>query len=226
MANGEFRILHPREQQGFICESNMLDAKDICLDAEQGICHFEIHPDTSPKTVLAYIGQGCVCLRTVCPSMMIDDSIINVAARNHSNFCICNFTKIVGCDFSYLAPVVSHQLIRSNYTIYHKLLPTPIGMDLTLVKQLVKHKDLMEILREIQRNGENTLITVHHDTQEISRILQRVKQDASHNWWDSLFGWSPTAIGILNTLCHSIIVLTLVSTCLVLSCCLFGTIEY
>ncbi|XP_068888050.1 uncharacterized protein [Aphelocoma coerulescens] len=207
-----------REQQGFICESNTLDARDICLDTEQGICHFEIHPDTSPKTVLVYVGQGCVCLRTTCTSMMIDDNVINVTARNHSNFCICNFAKIVGCDFSYLAPVVSHQLIRSNYTVYHKLLPTPIGMNLTLVKQLVKHQDLMEILKEIQRNGEKTLVTVHYDTQEISRILQRVRQDASHNWWDSLFGWSPTATGILNTLCHPIIVLlTLVSTCLALS---------
>ncbi|RMC04210.1 hypothetical protein DUI87_19029 [Hirundo rustica rustica] len=49
-----------REQQGFICETNMIDAQDICLDTEQNICHFEIHPDTSQKTMLVYIGLGCV----------------------------------------------------------------------------------------------------------------------------------------------------------------------
>ncbi|RMC21231.1 hypothetical protein DUI87_02089 [Hirundo rustica rustica] len=48
-----------REQQGFICETNMIDAQDICLDTEQNICHFEIHPDTSQKTMLVYIGLGC-----------------------------------------------------------------------------------------------------------------------------------------------------------------------
>lgn len=59
-------------EQGFICESNTLDAKDICLDVEQGICHFKVHPDTTPKTVLVYIGQSCVCLRTTCTFIMID----------------------------------------------------------------------------------------------------------------------------------------------------------
>ncbi|RMB99905.1 hypothetical protein DUI87_23312 [Hirundo rustica rustica] len=48
-----------REQQGFICDTNMIDAQDICLDTEQNICHFEIHPDTSQKTMLVYIGLGC-----------------------------------------------------------------------------------------------------------------------------------------------------------------------
>lgn len=140
-----------QEQQGFICESNTLDAKDVCLDMEQGICHFEVHPDTTPKTVLVYIGQGCVCLRTICTLMMIDNWSMNITAGNHSNFCICNFTKIVGCDFSYLAPVVSHELIKSNYTLYHELSPAPIGMNLTLVKQLIKHQDLVEILEGIRK---------------------------------------------------------------------------
>ena len=32
-------------EQGFICESNTIKVQDICLDTEQNICHFEIHPD-------------------------------------------------------------------------------------------------------------------------------------------------------------------------------------
>lgn len=51
---------------GFICESNTIDAQDVCLDTEQGICHVEIHPVTNQKTVLVYTGQGCACLRTAC----------------------------------------------------------------------------------------------------------------------------------------------------------------
>lgn len=91
-------------------------------------------------------------------------------------------------------------------------------MNLTLVKQLLKHQDLIKILKGIQEDGEKTLITVHHDTKEINRVLQRVKQDTDHSWWDKLFGWSPTATGILNTLCHPIIVLLmLVGISLILS---------
>ena len=120
--------------------------------------------------MLVYVDQGCVCLRTACDFVEVDKENITLHSKHHSNFCICNFVRIVGCDILYLAPVVSHQLIKSNNTMYHKLLPTPIGMNLTLVKQLDK------------------------------------KQDTSHNWWDTLFGWSPTATGILNTLSHPIIV--------------------
>lgn len=91
-------------------------------------------------------------------------------------------------------------------------------MNLTLVRQLVEHQDMIEILIRIGRNGKKTLVTVHHDTQEISKVLEWVKQNATHNWWDELFGWSPTATGILNTLCHLIIVLLiLVSISLLLS---------
>lgn len=65
--------------------------------------------------------------------------------------------------------------------MYHRLSPTPLGMDLTLVKQLIKHQDLLEILKEIQER-KKTLITVQHDTKEITRILQRIKQNADHHW--------------------------------------------
>ena len=58
-----------REQQGFICESNTIKAQDICLDTEQNVCHFEIHPDETPETVFVYVGNRCVCMRTFCDSI-------------------------------------------------------------------------------------------------------------------------------------------------------------
>lgn len=102
--------------------------------------------------------------------------------------------------------------------MYHKLSPALIGMNLTLVRQLMDHQDLAKILKEVQENGQKTLVTVYHDIKEISKVLQRVKQETNHHWWDALFGWSPTATGILNTLGHPIIViLTLIGISLVLS---------
>ncbi|XP_063280697.1 uncharacterized protein LOC134565168 isoform X2 [Prinia subflava] len=160
-----------REQQGFICESNAIAARDICLDTEQNICHFEVHPNETSETVLVYIGNGCACFRTACNVVTIENVILET--KNHSNFCACNFTKITACDFSYSAPVTSYQLLQSNYTLIHKLWPTPIGMNLTLTKQFLLHQDLIRILRKIKKNRQKTLITVHHNVEEIHRVLER-----------------------------------------------------
>ncbi|XP_053789840.1 uncharacterized protein LOC128783219 [Vidua chalybeata] len=194
-----------REQLGFICEGNAIIAQDICLDTEQNSCHFDIHPNETSETVLVHTGNGCACFRTTCDTVFIESTVVDT--KNHSNFCACNFTKIAGCDFSFVAPVTSHELLESNLTLIHKLLPTPIGMNLTLVKQLLLHQDLIEILGKIKENGQKTLVTVHHDVQEIHRVVERVKSDAVHRWWDTLFGWSLTATGVLNKLCHPIVVL-------------------
>lgn len=40
--------------QDFICEINTTETQDICLDTEQNICHFEIHPNEIPKTIVTY----------------------------------------------------------------------------------------------------------------------------------------------------------------------------
>ncbi|KAK4806386.1 hypothetical protein QYF61_016236 [Mycteria americana] len=79
-----------QEQQGFICESNTIKAQDICLDTEQNVCHFEIYPDEAPETVLVYIGKGCVCMRTLCDFIIVDN--ITVDTSYHSNICVRNFT--------------------------------------------------------------------------------------------------------------------------------------
>ncbi|XP_036261996.1 uncharacterized protein LOC118701477 [Molothrus ater] len=195
-----------REQLGFICEGNGIIAQDICLDTEQNICHFEIRPNETSKRVLIYTGNGCACFRTICDSVLVDNIVVDT--KNHSNFCACNFTKITGCDIAYEAKVTSHHLLQSNYTLLHKLMPTPIGMNFTLVRQLMLHQDLIRILEKIKESGQKTLVTVHHhDVGKIHRVIERVKQDGEHRWWDTLFGWSPTTTGVLNSICHPIVVL-------------------
>ncbi|KAK4825339.1 hypothetical protein QYF61_026858 [Mycteria americana] len=77
-----------------IYESNTIKALDICLDTEQNVCHFEIHPDGTPETGLVYIGKGRVCMRTLCDFIFIDN--ITGDTSNRSNICVCNFTKITG----------------------------------------------------------------------------------------------------------------------------------
>lgn len=166
-------------------------------------------------TSLVYVGQGCVCLRTSCPSITVDELIIN---ETQSNLCICNFIRIEGCDFSYRGPVISHQHIKANLTTVQEISPVPIGMNLTLVKQLLKHEELRRILKESREMGRKTLITVHHDTEAIKRVFKRLETDTSHQWWDIIFGWSPTGTGFLNALVHpTIVLLILIGMSMVLS---------
>ena len=75
-----------------------------------------------------------------------------VDISDHSNVCVCNFTKILGCDFSYSAPVTSRQLIAPHYILLHPP-PTPIGMNLTLVKKLLLREDLKRLMKQVRENG-------------------------------------------------------------------------
>lgn len=121
-----------------------------------------------------------MCFRTICDSVLVDNIVVDT--KNHSNFCACNFTKIIECDITYEAKVTSHHLLQSNYTLLHKLMPTPTGMNLTLVRQLLLHQDLMKIFKKIQESRQKTLVTVHHDVGKIHRDVERVKQDGEHRW--------------------------------------------
>jgi len=78
-------------------------------------------------------------------------------------------------------------------------------------KKLLQHDDLHQLLKGIRGNGQRTLVSVHHDMEEIHHVLARAKKDGEHRWWDTLFRWSPTMIRILNQMLHpTVILLTLV----------------
>lgn len=111
---------------------------------EQNVCHFEIHPNEKPETVLIHIGKGCVYMRTHCNFNVFN--IDTVDTRTHANPCICNFTKITGCDFTSIVPVTSYQLLQSDYTQIQGLLPVHIGMNIAMVKFL-QRDDLKQLLK-------------------------------------------------------------------------------
>lgn len=56
----------------------------------------------------------------------------------------------------------------------------------------------------------------------IHNVLERVKKDGEHQWWEILFGWFPRATGALNLILHSIVILlTHVILCLLLNFVLY-----
>ena len=102
--------------------------------------------------------------------------------------------------------MTSYALLKENYILYQDLLPSPTGMNLMLFHKLLKHKDIQALLQKVQQS-KNTFITVHHDGEEIHRILGRVNKDGEHHWWETLFGWSPPATGVLSTMLHPVVIM-------------------
>ncbi|NP_001159385.1 uncharacterized protein LOC422926 [Gallus gallus] len=197
---------------GFICEDDALKASDVCFDTSEGVCHFEINPRSNNKTMLVYVGKGCVCFRTMCKYVQIND-IYNQTVFNDSNTCACNVAIIRGCDFVYKPPVFTSQLLIRNYSLYRSITPTPIGMDLSLVKEMLEHANLQQLLENAKAEAKKILITVHHDGNVIKQIVERIKRVGEHHWWEIFFGWSPTATGIFNALLHPVVIILLMQMC-------------
>jgi len=80
-------------------------------------------------------------------------------------------------------------------------------MNLNLLKELLQHEDLKQLLKQIQERGTRALITVQRDIERIYQVTEQVKRDREHHWWDMFVGKSPSATKVLNVLIHPIIVL-------------------
>lgn len=155
-------------------------------------------------------------MRTLRNSLLIDDTIHNVT--NHSNVCVCNFSMIIGCDFNFSVLITTHDDLPFDYMLYHKLQPTPIGINLTVINWLLYHPDLINHLQKAWEMGQRILITVHHNAEEIHRVLERVKKGGRHQWWEVLCGLSPTSTGTLNLMLHpNTILLISIMLCLLLT---------
>ena len=156
MANYWCQCTCSRGKQRFICESNTTKAQDICLDTEQNVCHLEIHPDETPETVLAYVGNGCICVRTLYNSTFIDNTTAGQIITQMFLFVL--LPKSWDAT-NYSAPVTTYQWLQSSYTSYQDILLTPTGMNLTLVRKLLQHDDPSQLLTRIQNNKEPWLLS-------------------------------------------------------------------
>jgi len=63
-------------------------------------------------------------------------------------------------------------------------------MNITLVKKLLQH-NLKRLLKEAQENGQKTLITVHHDVEEIHQVVERQKKKKN----GKKKRWKPQMVG-------------------------------
>lgn len=61
------------------------------------------------------------------------------------------------CNFSYSAPIVLYKNITIKLYSDSRLQPTPIGMNLPLVKTLLQHKDMSSFLKTSPKKMDNRL---------------------------------------------------------------------
>ena len=191
-------------QLGYICENAVVENEDLCLDAEDSVCTFEMLPHDKAQSQVFYIGNGCACVRTTCIIIAIDNCY---EMTNSTNFCVCNFTRIVGCDFSYTVPITTQQLLAVEYTLYHNVPRLQIGMDTNLLKTMLRHPDIEKPAQEVSKTTQRMLWQVEHDSVSIKNVLTKIEQVGEHDWWDIFTRYSPTAMQVFHYLVHPMLII-------------------
>ncbi|XP_058670681.1 uncharacterized protein LOC131564315 [Ammospiza caudacuta] len=208
----------PRGQLGYVCENAVVEAEDLCLDAENSVCTLEMLPHDKTQSQVYYIGNGCACVRTACDNVTIDNCL---AETNNTNFCACNFTKIIGCDFHYTVPITTQQLINANFNLYQEIPKLQIGMDVKILKAMLAHPEVKKLVQKVNQTTKRMVWQIEHDSERIKNVLTEVEQVGQHHWWDIFTGYSPTATQVFHYLVHPMLVviialllLTLTNICL------------
>ncbi|KAL9870446.1 uncharacterized protein GJ701_012253 [Geothlypis trichas] len=192
----------PRGQLGYVCENAVVEAEDLCLDAENSICTFEMLLHDRTQSQVYYIGNGCACVRTACDNVTIDNCR---EETNNTNFCVCNFTKIVGCDFHYTVPITTQQLINTDLNLYREIPELQIGMDVKILKAMLAHPKVKKLVQRVNQTTKRMVWQVEHDSERIKNVLTEIEQVGQHHWWDIFTGFSPTATQVFNYLVHPMI---------------------
>ncbi|XP_063038038.1 uncharacterized protein LOC134433074 [Melospiza melodia melodia] len=208
----------PRGQLGYVCENAVVEAEDLCLDAENSVCTLEMLPHDRTQSQVYYIGNGCACVRTACDNVTIDNC---QEETNNTNFCVCNFAKIVGCDFHYTVPITTQQLINANFNLYQEISKLQIGMDVKILKAMLAHPEVKKLVQKVNQTTKRMVWQIEHNSERIKNVLTKVEQVGQHHWWDIFTGYSPTATQVFHYLVHPMLVvigalllLTLINICL------------
>uniref|UniRef100_A0A8D2LZR5 Uncharacterized protein n=1 Tax=Zonotrichia albicollis TaxID=44394 RepID=A0A8D2LZR5_ZONAL len=193
----------PRGQLGYVCENAVVEAEDLCLDAENSVCTFEMLLQNRTQSRVYYIGNGCACVRTACDNITIDSC---QEETNNTNFCVCNFTKIVGCDFHYTVPITTQQLINADFNLYQEIPKLQIGMDVKILKAMLAHPKVKQLVQKVNQTTKRMVWQGEHNSEKKTNILTEVEQVGQHHWWDIFTGYSPTATQVFHYLVHPMLI--------------------
>ncbi|XP_054843094.1 uncharacterized protein LOC129334794 [Eublepharis macularius] len=196
---------------GFICEDYNFQQRDECfhenLNGSQR-CTFEIMSEWGSSVV--YVGSGCICVRTHCPLIHVDEFQLFYVSPQISR-CYCHVTQIRGCNFHYHVPQWTAQLMQQHPHLYTNIQPVTLGMDLEVLRKLVQHPELQKHLQTVKQTGDSIAMEVQHDGSRILKVAERIATIGGESLWSSIFFdvLSPTAASFLRFVTHPIIVLLL-----------------
>lgn len=85
----------------FVCDDTMIAHQDQCFyPDESALCVFQVHNEESE--VFVTTGANCVCVRTHCRELLINNHTVLMSPA--INRCFCNVISITGCKSVYIIP--------------------------------------------------------------------------------------------------------------------------
>lgn len=157
---------------GYTCAQEYIDPNELCFK-DVGKCHYKLvkPPQTS---MLVSINVSCVCIRTACKNLTVNLKF-NVIVPENENICLCSVYSVYGCDIKFIQQQVSLVDIYTHYQLYKGIEPVSLGTNITLIKQLINHPEMLIQLEKLKEQGREIDLAVHHSSAQIESVWDRVK---------------------------------------------------
>lgn len=198
------------EEHGYICSTEVYQGPHICLNSDQGKCHYNLEPHWSKESQVVVIHSNCLCIRRFCRKFLVN-FFYPVENYPNVNLCLCFVLVVQGCDVMFTSEKLNVQTITKAYQLYRHVDPTNIGVNIDALQQWIQHPELEAIVKDLEKEGKSLLISVHHSTAQIERVLKRVVKcwNFAH-WWETLFATSTELSQTWHILLHPFLVILII----------------
>lgn len=113
-----------------------------------------------------------------------------------------------------ISPTYNLTMIE-NFTMHEQIRPVHIGMDLSILRQLILHDRIQEIMYANVKEAELIINkTVTNNNWEIVKILDTFAKTVDHQWWETILGLSSSVTGVLNLALCPVVVMMIGQVCL------------
>lgn len=169
---------------GYTCERQYINPDELCFK-QIGKCHYKLMKSPNVSMIVS-VNVSCVCVRTFCNYLMVNVKF-NISVPQYENLCMCNVYSVSGCDIKFIQQQVSLVDIHTHYQLYQNISPVQLGTNLSLIKQLIEHPEMLIKLKLLKEEGHEIDLAVHHSANQIENVLDRVKKASANSWWTRLF---------------------------------------
>lgn len=85
----------------FFCKAYMLQPDNLCFDANFTVRNYLLYKRFPNSSLLADIGHGCVCIRTMYTWLYINQWYYINPSHLVDNICLCNILTEKGCNIDF-----------------------------------------------------------------------------------------------------------------------------